>query len=1151
MSFELPIIKTWHVLCSRFKWALNQDLLVVSWPEARRRWKRGVVKQGSSYVEGSKKIRKPVVEALLYSVLGLAILGVLRWLVGFLVERRFWLLDKPAVLEDILFIFAAAVLLFGLLLRSIRKVRGFEESLTASEGRFTQITRALPVGVLIVKGNRCIFSNVASSWITGYFAKELVEMDVLDLFGPGYRDVAKQRFSTPPGDSTGASHDEIKIVSRDGGERWVDLSVARLPSEGQDALLVTLNDLTRRKRADLLQNAIYRISEAGQSAATLDELFKAINKILGLLMNAKNCYVALYDDQAETLSFPYWVDEKDPRPVAGKLWNGVTAHVIRRGKAALFSRQEMEKMRESGELAVNGSTPALDWLGVPLLVNGRVTGVLAVQNYTEKSRYREEDKEILQFVSSQIAMAIERKRTHDSARERSAQIMRHQKGLLRIAALEDTELKPALRSITRITGEVLDASEARLWLLNPEGTKATCKEIYDPLAEDRECLSSVLVADCPVFFHALEEHHSIVMEKVSSDPRMAPLVGKGVQFPETVSRLDAPLRLHGRLIGFYGYETKDAERRWSQEEQNFAASAAELASMVVATAERRKIEHELNRQRAYFQQLFDNSPEAIVVLDNSDRILRANPGFERVFGWRPEEVVGKTVNELLVPPGEVEDASRISRSVLGKGVIKTERNRLRKDGTLVVVDILGYPIIFGPDQVGVFGIYRDITDRKKAEKRLYKLAHYDSLTGLPNRILFCQRFEEALNRRESDGNNPAVLYLDVDRFKEINDALGHELGDRILVQASRRLLENTPQGSLLARIEGDEFALLLYDLQSSEEAAKAAMALKAAFGRPSLVEGHEISMTFSIGISQSPLDGDDVDSLLRHADLAASLAKAEGGNGYHFFRSEMGIEASERVALRAQLKHAIKHDEFVVHYQPVIDIASHRIVSMESLVRWNHPKLGMVQPPGFIPLAEESGLIVPIGEFVLSTACRQNKRWQGSGCPPLVVSVNLSARQFRAKNIVEVIVGCLRDSGLAPVYLEVEVTESTAMQDIDYTTKVLHELATLGIRIAIDDFGTGYSSFYYLKKFPLHTLKIDQAFIKDVAIDSTDAAIVKAIIGMSHGLGLKVVAEGVELETQYNFLRDVGCDSIQGFYFSEALAGKDFIPFLNNWSTVH
>nr|WP_290223456.1 EAL domain-containing protein [Trichocoleus desertorum] len=436
--------------------------------------------------------------------------------------------------------------------------------------------------------------------------------------------------------------------------------------------------------------------------------------------------------------------------------------------------------------------------------------------------------------------------------------------------------------------------------------------------------------------------------------------------------------------------------------------------------------------------------------------------------------------------------------------------------------------------------------REQAATTIRYQAFHDLLTGLPNRICFNNRLLPSLTQAQSSGQNVAVMFLDLDRFKTINDTLGHAVGDHLLQLSAQRIASCLREGDVVARWGGDEFTLLLPNLSCPEAASKIARrvleSLKPAFN----LEGHELYITSSIGIALYPQDGEDVPTLLRNADAALYKAKDQGRNNYQFYTTALNAQASARLELESGLHHALERGEFVVYYQPQVNLLNQQITCMEALVRWQHPELGLLDPQGFIPLAEENGLIVRIGEWVLQTACQQAKQWQQAGFVRSRVSVNLSARQFQQPELVEIVARTLAESQLAPEFLELEITETTVMQNADSTREVLHDLDKMGVSLAMDDFGAGYSSLGYLKKFPLHTLKIDQSFIRDLSISSQDAAIVSAVIALGQGLNLNVIAEGVETQAQLERLRSLQCQTIQGYLLSPPLAVPDATAFLRN-----
>ena len=428
--------------------------------------------------------------------------------------------------------------------------------------------------------------------------------------------------------------------------------------------------------------------------------------------------------------------------------------------------------------------------------------------------------------------------------------------------------------------------------------------------------------------------------------------------------------------------------------------------------------------------------------------------------------------------------------------------------------------------------------QRRVEDLIRHQASHDPLTGLANRLLFDQQLALALANRHRRGEILAVVFLDLDGFKQINETLGHGVGDRLIRQVADRLQASVRNCETIARWGGDEFTFLLSHINSASEAARIAREIQYGLKEPFLLEGREFHIKASLGIAIAPHDGEDVETLLKNADAAMHRAKQQGKNGYLLYTPAIGTQARERLAIENHLHKALEREEFRLHYQPQLDLTTGRIVGMEALIRWQHPQFGLVAPARFIPIAEETGLICPIGEWVLQTACNQNRLWQLAGLPPIRIAVNLSARQFQSSNLVQTISQTLEATGLAPCYLEVEITEGTAMQDIGSTISILQALQEMGVHISMDDFGTGYSSLWTLKRFPLNTLKIDKSFLQDVMRDPTDVVIIKAAIAMGHGLNLKAIAEGVETKEQLEFLRSVQCDIIQGYFFSKPLRSE-------------
>ncbi len=528
-------------------------------------------------------------------------------------------------------------------------------------------------------------------------------------------------------------------------------------------------------------------------------------------------------------------------------------------------------------------------------------------------------------------------------------------------------------------------------------------------------------------------------------------------------------------------------------------------------------------------------------------IIYVNPAFERITGYPASAVIGRNARFLL---GEALDqpALDLIRQALrsrcaGLAVVQC----FRADGSPFWNQLSVAPVPGDDGEITHFvSIFDDVSERVMREDQLAHLATHDTLTGLANRTLLADRLDQAVTRSARDGTIAAVLLIDLDRFKQVNDSLGHALGDRLLKEVARRLEQSIREGDTVARLGGDEFVLVLTELAKHEDATSVARKLLALLTQSFVIDGRELFVTPSIGLSFYPQDGTDGASLLRLADLAMYQVKAGGRNGFGCCAQELNVRAQQMAELEAGLRQALEHDELKLYYQPKADLYSGEICGAEALIRWQHPVRGLVPPNDFIPLAEESGIILPIGEWVLREACRQAARWQSEGLPALTVAVNLSARQCRQENIVEIIAQALQDAGLEPKWLQIEVTESMVMHNLDVAASVLCRIKALGVTLAMDDFGTGYSSLGYLKQFPFDCLKIDRSFVQNITTEPDDALIASAVIAMAHSLHLYVVAEGVESESQMLYLRNQHCDQLQGYLFARPLPADDFRAFVKS-----
>ena len=562
---------------------------------------------------------------------------------------------------------------------------------------------------------------------------------------------------------------------------------------------------------------------------------------------------------------------------------------------------------------------------------------------------------------------------------------------------------------------------------------------------------------------------------------------------------------------------------------------------------RRLAESNLRSSEALLNSIVNTAADVIIVTDEDGVIEFVNAAVERMFGWKPLELIGRNVECLMAAGRRTPPAHPMPRNDAWHKARMPDLGRdlrmQRKDGSAFAAELkLNEMRVEG--RTKYTGILRDIGDRKRAEERIRQLAHYDDLTGLPNRVLFSQLLDQALSESKFSNKQVAVLFIDLDRFKLINDTLSHDSGDKVLQLVAKRLTEAVPRRDTIARFGGDEFVVLMRDCGIPTEAADTAQKLLNAIAQPVTLEEQEFHLTASIGIAAFPNDGQSVQTILKNADVAMYRAKEHGKNNYQFYSSQMNLHSFERLVLERFLRRALEQEEFQLYYQPKIDLVTGRVTGMEALLRWMHPGMGMISPTRFIPLAEETGLIVPIGAWVLRTACAQIRTWQKQGLPALRVAVNISARQFAHDDLHATIVRVLDETGLAPELLELEITESLTMDNPEHATMLLKKLKALGIRLAIDDFGTGYSSLGYLKRFPIDNVKIDRSFIMDIPDDEDDVAITQAVIAMSHSLRLKVIAEGVETVEHLEFLRKHGCDEAQGYLFGAPMPAADFVKLM-------
>jgi diguanylate cyclase (GGDEF)-like protein/PAS domain S-box-containing protein len=739
-------------------------------------------------------------------------------------------------------------------------------------------------------------------------------------------------------------------LHRNGHEFPLEVSFSDLEIDGQRMYAGFLRDISLRVRAESLQAALYKISEAAHSAPDLPGLFPRIHEVISELLPARNFYVALYDASTDLISFPYYIDEFDPQPAPRKLkeGRGVTDVVLRSGEPLLLSPETASDWAMRHEVELIG-TDGVDWLGIPLKTSRGTIGVLTVQTYSGSHRYTEKDKDLLQFVSDQVAAAVER-----------------------------------------------------------------------------------------------AQHNE--------DQRLAKVV-------------------------------------------------------------------------------FEQSIEGLMVTDIEQRVLMVNQSFEQLTGFSAGDVVGQVPNFL--DSGHDDPTLQAVRrdSLASTGRWKGELWGKRKSGEI-------YPLAMSVTTVNdanglpshYISILTDVSDQKIQAARIEQLAFYDSLTGLPNRVLFLDRLEKTLAASKRHGGQGAILYLDLDRFKEINDSQGHAVGDLALAEVARRLQGATRKEETLARLGGDEFVIIAENADH-QAAVRIARRLQRALTEPLELAGNLYTVGASIGIAFYPADGQSSQDLIKRTDIAMYRAKASGG-GYRLYHTEMGAELEKRLRVAQRLGQALEAGELQLHYQPQVELGSGRVIGAEALLRWHDPVLGWISPEEFIPIAEERGMMGALGDWVLREACRQVTAWELLGVKiDGKMAINVSALQMEDPDIVGRLLEIVHEANLTPDRFELELTESAMMVDPERAVEVLELLSAAGFGLSIDDFGTGYSSLAYLKRFAADQIKIDISFIRNMLTDSDDHTIVTTIIAMARSLGLQTTAEGVEEAGQAAALLTLGCDSVQGFHF--------------------
>jgi diguanylate cyclase (GGDEF)-like protein/PAS domain S-box-containing protein len=995
---------------------------------------------------------------------------------------------------------------------------------------------------------------------------------------------------------------------------------ARTGNKGTIGTVWVFTDQTEQLRAEKLQSALFRISEISRSAGDLHDLFASLHSVVDELMDATNFFIALHDESSDLLDFAYFVDEVDSTPQPRPPGRTLTGYVLRTGMPLLATPATFEELTSRGEVE-NIGAPSVDWLGAPLISAGKTFGTIVVQSYDEQLRYGETEREILMFVARHVAAAIEQKRREDALREsetRYRQMFRNNQAVKLVIDPASGDIIDANPSACEFYGwspaelkkkkiweiNVLTPDEIRAHMAQAQSQQRTFFVFKHRLASGE--IRDVEVHSGPIevggrsllysIIHDIterrktekqlrrsEEHFRSLIENASDMIAIVDVQGTFHYSSPSVKRIlgydpqstvggnifdiahpeDVPLAEKALGRAFEGQEMSQVlelrvrhhDGSWRHLEGLTHRLEAESAERLVVNCrdvtDRKLAEQKLLTHSA----AMEASMDGIAIIDSTGHFTYVNQALLKLFGYRrPGDLIGARWT-LLAPR---QSAARFLKKAFAdferSGEWRGESEAQTRDGHRFSIEASLTRIA---TTRSVVCVVRDTTERAVAEEQIRHLAYHDALTGLPNRLLFRDRLTIALQRAQREKQKVAVMFLDLDRFKIINDSLGHDFGDALLQEVGRRISGCLRETDTVSRLGGDEFTILLPSLHDAEDAAKIARKVLAVLRKPMELRGREYHATTSIGIAIYPDDGSDVETLQKNADTAMYGAKEHGRDTYQIYNSAINAKAMERLEIENGLRHALVHKTFVLHYQPIFDLRQGRIHGMEALIRWKSPDRGLVPPAEFIPVAESSGLMRAIGDWVLATACRQAREWHTRGFTNLSLAVNLSMTQLQQPDLVEKIATILEVSGMPPGLLQLEITESVAMERPEETTAVLQRIAALGVRISLDDFGIGHSSLNYLRRFPAHTLKIDQSFIQELGEDQRSDEIVKAIIAMGHTLRMEIVAEGVEQDHQRAILHEQRCDLMQGFLFHPAIPADEFEAMLldhnisaNQWTLV-
>ncbi len=908
------------------------------------------------------------------------------------------------------------------------------------------------------------------------------------------------------------------------------LSESEVPQSSPDArfesLLRETEERLRRQNQVLVELARRRSSHQGDLGEAVREITEAAARTLEL----HRVSTWLFSDDRRSLRCVDLYEYGENRHTAGMTLSAANYPTYFR---ALEAERTIAAVDAAGDPRTSAFTDYFLPLGVTSVIEapirrfGQIVGVVCNEHVGTPRTWNIEDESFASAIADLVSMAMDANERRD-AQQSLHHRLEFEKLISGISSkfinLPPEEIDAGIREALGAVGRFVGADRSYVYLLSEDRMAATL--VYEWSLSGSSSEKRQLPAAAFAWTMHQLEHFGHVAATIDDLPPEATRERQAYAIAGNQSIVIIPLVYNRAAVGALGVGSV-TKRTWSDETPSLLRITGEI---FISALQRNRAECALRESEARYRLMAENSTDIICRTTTSGVILYASDASRRLLSLEPSELVGRSMYELI-HPDDREETRHLTYLINETSPHTYSYRMLRKDGSSVWFEATSRsvrnPATGEVDEI--VSVIRDITQRRIVEEQVEHQAYHDALTGLPNRRLFRDRLTVALAHARRVKSNLAVVFLDLDRFKDVNDSLGHSLGDELLKAVAVRLKTALRQEDSIARMGGDEFTLLLANLKSPDDAAKIAQKILDVVAQPMRIDGNELFITTSVGVAIFPTDGDTAEELLKNSDLAMYRAKESGRNLYHLFTPSMNSRVAERLSLENSLRHALDRGELSLHYQPVVRLANDAIVGMEALLRWSRPDQEPVEPADFIPIAEELRLIVPIGEWALREACRQARRWQQSRYPGLRISVNLSPRQFQHADLPRLVASALEESGLPPGDLQLEITESTAMQNSERTIATLTRLSEMGVQIALDDFGTGHSSLSYLRRFPVHCVKIDQEFVHAIDWSVADRAIVAAIIDMAAGLHMRVVAEGVETTAELAYLREAKCEEVQGF----------------------